>query len=121
MLSVELQTLLRNVRLLLELESCFPRERLLQADEMSARCDVAEAATADEMPQGWRADAELSGDLPDGQIGPQQQPHFRNTISELVVLLRPRRAVGHEARPNDVATQSGAGGCQGHAASPSCV
>lgn len=102
MLSIELETLVRNVRMLLELESCQPRERLLPADELRALRDIAETAALDEMSQGRRADAEPGRDLPEGEIGPQQDPHFRNTISELCVLLGARRAVRHETSADGV-------------------
>jgi hypothetical protein len=105
MLSVELETLVRNVRTLLELESCFPRERLLQADEMSTGCDVAKAAAPDEVSQRRRTDAQMICDLVYREISAQQSADFGNTISEFRIELRTWRAVRNEAGLHDLSTE----------------
>lgn len=115
MLPTELSALVRNVQMLLELESCFPRERLLPADELRALGDVAETAALDEMAQRRIRHAEHDRDVGNRKISPQQAPHFGDTIRELGVELRTRRAVRHEARLHDVAAERGACGRPPHA------
>lgn len=105
MLSVELEALVRNVRTLLELESCFPRERLLQADEMSAGDHVADIAPPDEVSQRWSGNAETVCNLVYRQISAQQSADFRNTISELRIELRTWCAVRNEAGHHEMTTE----------------
>lgn len=115
LLPLELNALLRNVQMLLELESCLPRERLLPADELRALSDAAKSMALDETPQRRIGHTEFGRDVVDRQVSPQQAPHFRDAISELGVELRTRLAVRHEPRLHDVAAERGDCGWPPHA------
>lgn len=121
MLPLELNALIRNVQMLLELESCLPRERLLAADELRALSDAAKSIAFDESAQGCTGHTEFGRDVVDREISPQQRAHFGDAISELGVELRSRRAVRDETCAHDVASERGDCGWPPHAASPSCA